>query len=447
MPLRWTLDTLVDTYIAKSQENVSSIGIEWERSGVYRDTGKAVEYLGTNGYLAILEKLVEELGWEVLQYEEGCGILELRRGITRINIEGDGRPELSGSPQQSIHDLARELRIHINEIREIGNIFGIGWVPTGLQPLHSDAEIPFAPRERYKIFQKIGNQSIMEMYTKRTNGLTVNVGYKDEESAVRMAQTAFRVLPIVSAMFSSSPLDCGKPGKYLDMRRWCVQSYAPERTGIPENILDPDFCLHSWVNFFANHDVILTKRDAITRAVDSKISFVDWMKRGLDVGFPSMEDFDVHVKTTWSDLRLRPAYLEYRAADSVPFRYALALPALMKGLLLDSKNWDIVEEMTQECSYDDIVAADRKAWEIGLKAKLKGRTLLSYAQDLLKISNDSLHSFKVFDGNGNDESIFLAPLKEQIFIREKTMAEEILNLWETEWSRNYANLLRWCSEK
>jgi glutamate--cysteine ligase len=447
MPSRWTLDTLVDAYIAKSQENVSSIGIEWERSGIYRDTGKPVAYVGTNGYLAILEKLVEELGWEVLQYEEGCGILELRRGITRINIEGDGRPELSGSPQHNLHDLARELRIHINEIREIGNIFGIGWLPTGLQPLHDDKEIPFAPRERYRIFQKIGDQRIMEMYTKRTNGLTVNVGYKDEESAVRMAQTAFRVLPMVGAMFSSSPLERGKPGKYVDMRRWCVQSYAPERTSIPQNILDPDFCLHSWVGDYVNHPVILTKRDNITKAVDQRITFSEWMHKGLDVGYPTMEDFDIHVKTTWSDLRLRPAYLEYRVADSVPFRYALALPALMKGLLLDPKNWDAVEEMTQECTYEDIVTADKKSWSTGLKTKMKGRTLLSYSQDLLKLANDSLHSFKVMNGEGQDESIFLAPLKEQIYIKEVCPADEILRLWESEWQRNYVNLLQWCEDK
>lgn len=83
----WTLNELIESYVEKSTKNVASMGIEWERSGLYRDTGKPVPYVGTQGYLAVLQKLADEVGWDITQEEEGCGILELRRGITRITIE------------------------------------------------------------------------------------------------------------------------------------------------------------------------------------------------------------------------------------------------------------------------------------------------------------------------------------------------------------------------
>lgn len=440
------LAELVDSYVARSAANIASIGIEWERSGIYRDTGKPVRYAGTQGYLAVLQKLVDEVGWEVTMEEEGCGILELRRGITRITIEGDGRLELSGSPQTSLHDLARELRIHNNEVVEMGNVFNIGWLPLGLQPLHGNDEIELAPRRRYQIFQRFGDPSLMQTYSKRTNGLTVNVGYKDEQSAIRMAQTAFRIMPIVGAMFASSSLEEGKPSKYLDARRCVVHSHFPERMGIPRNILEPDFSLSSWTQYLTRLPLLLTKYGGITEPVLKAMTFEQWRQRGRDGVFPTFEDFDVHVKTTWSDLRLRPTYLEYRVADSVPFSLAMSLPAFIKGLFLDASNWDAIEAMTKNWTYDDIIAADKIAWQKGLKTKLKGTTLLSHAQDLLKLSTESLHALKVIDGAGRDESLFLNPLKEYIYIKETSPAEEILKRWETGWSRNYANLLTWCEE-
>ena len=332
----------------------------------------------------------------------------------------------------------------------MGNVFNIGWLPLGLQPLHRNDEIPFAPRERYRIFhevfQNLGKPVLRQAMSKRTNGLTVNIGYKDQKSAICMAQTAFRILPIVGAMFSSSSLVEGKPAKYLDARRYVIQNHWPERTGIPRNILEPDFSLTSWAGYYARLPVILTKHNNMPRAVSKQMSFEDWLQKGLDSEQATMLDFDVHVKTTWSDLRLRPTYLEYRVADSVPFRLALSLPAFIKGLLLDPKNWTLIEQMAKGWTYDDIIAADKNAWQRGLKTKLKGKSLLSYAQDLLKMSTESLHALKVYDGAGDDESVFLKPLKEYIYIKEKSPAEEILRHWETDWSRNFTNLLKWCED-
>lgn len=444
----WTAEDLASMYAAKAAERPHCVGIEWERSGVYRDTMRPVPYTGTQGYLAVLRKLVQEVGWQIVEEEEGCGIIVIRRGDAHVTIEGDGRPELAGSPQANLHDLAREFRLHSNEYDEMGNVFNIGWLPTGFQPFHNADAIELAPRKRYGIFQNLGNPKLMADMTRRTNGLTANVSYQDEISAVRMAQTAFRVLPVVGAMFASSPLDVGELSKYLDLRRACIQTHFPERTQVPKRILEDDFSLVEWVKHYLDLPLILRKRNGRTESMLSlQYTFADWMKNGIDGDCPTMEDFDQHVKTTWSDIRLRPSYIEYRPADSVRQRFVMALPALMKGLLLDTKNWSKISALTEDWTYDDIIAGDQKAWKQGLKTKIKGKMLLHIAQQLLVMATESLHSFKNIDASGDDESVFLAPLKQRIFIDEESPAEEILRRWETEWQRNPKSLLAWCEEK
>lgn len=445
---RWTADDLARKYVEKTTEHPRCVGIEWERSGVYRDTMMPVKYTGTQGYLAVLQKLVAEAGWKIVEEEEDCGIIVIRRGDAHVTIEGDGRPELAGSPQASLHDLAREFRLHSNEYEEMGNVFNIGWLPTGFQPLHAAKEIELAPRKRYGIFQSLGDPKLMADMTKRTNGLTANVSYMDATSAVRMAQTAFRVLPVVAAMYASSPLDKGQPSKYLDLRRACIQAHFPERTQVPKYILEDDFTLVEWVKYYMRLPLILRKRKGQTESmVHLRMTFQEWMEKGIDGDFPTMEDYDTHVKTTWSDIRLRPSYMEYRPADSARGWFVMTLPALMKGLLMDEKNWDKVKALTEDWTYDDIIAGDQKAWKQGLKTKINGKTLLSVAQQILIMASESLHAFKAMDAAGDDESVYLAPLKQRVFIDEESPAEEILRKWESEWQRNPKSLLEWCEEK
>jgi len=62
------------------------IGIEVEQSGVYSENLSPVPYSGKNGYLAILKKLVSEMGWKVVKEEDG-NIVSLKRGESYLHIE------------------------------------------------------------------------------------------------------------------------------------------------------------------------------------------------------------------------------------------------------------------------------------------------------------------------------------------------------------------------
>jgi glutamate--cysteine ligase len=438
-----SLDELVAYYHRVNWERNLYVGIEWERSGIYRDTFAPVQYEGDNGYNAVLHKLVEEAGWGIVEEDEG-NIYELQRGETRITLEGDGRLELAGSPQEDLHDLARELRLHNSEVVEMGNVFGIGWLSLGMQPFHANEEIPMLKKRRYRILQDIGYPAFMATMTKRLDGITANLSYVNEDNAVRKAQVAFRILPIVGAMFACSPFDRAKRSLHMDERRFCIQNHAPQRTGIPRNILDSSFSFLDWMEYYAELPVVLVPNGKGYERPKNSFTFEEWMRNGYGGLFPTLADFDQHVKTTWSDIRLRPSYLEYRVADSVPFRFIMAIPALMKGLLFDSESWEQVTALTEHWSYEDVLSADQQAWKTGLQTEVHGKKLLTYAQELITIANEKLHGFERFNAKEEDESIYLAPLKEQIFIREKSPAEEIVSLFEGEWNGDLNRILEWC---
>jgi glutamate--cysteine ligase len=441
-----SIDDLVTYYHRVNWKKNLSVGIEWERSGVCRDSLAPVSYLGESGYNAVLQKLTEEAGWEVVDREDQ-NLYELQRGEARITVEGDGRIELAGSPQESLHDLSRELRLHNNEVVEMGNVFGIGWLSLGQQPLHGNDEIEILSCKRYRLLQDVGEKTLMATMTKRLNGVTANLSYVDEQNAATKAQVAFRVLPIVAAMFASSPFDQGKRSPHLDARRHCIQNHAPERTGIPPSILDEMFSIADWFSYYLSLPVILVPENGSYRRPEELFSFAEWIERGHRETKPTFADFDRHVKTTWSDIRLRPSYLEYRVPDSVPFRFIMAIPALMKGLLFDSESWEQVRGLTADWTYEDILAIDKQAWKDGLKTEVRGKQLLTYAQELITIANEKLHNFERKDMQGEDETVYLAPLKEQIFIKEKSPAEELVELYEGEWNRDLSRILEWCEKE
>ena len=422
------------------------VGIELERSGVYRDSLDAVQYNGNNGYLAVYKKLRDEVGWEVTE-SKGDNIHELLRGEARLTLEADGRPELSGSPNKNLHDLAREFRLHDNELREIGNVFNIAWVSMGMEPFHNNEELPLLKKDRYDIFFGIDDGLAMQTLMRRLNGLTVNLTYLDEENLLAKAQHCMRVLPFVGAMFACSPFNEGALADKLDMRRAMLKSMDRCPYGVPENFLDEDFTLRDWINYYLDLPVILMKDENGNDFHPEELCFREWMEHGYQDRKPTPYDFDQHVKTLWADLRLRPGYLEYRVTDSVPAKLAMSLPALMKGLVFDSENWNAVREMTENWTLNDIKKYDEASWNDGLQTDVNGKSMLMYAQELITLANEKLHAFERTDAAEEDESLYLAPLKEQIYIKELSPAEELKQLFEGDWDGSLKHIVTWCEEE
>ncbi len=440
-----SIQDLVSYYRSLNPEKNLFIGIELERSGVFRDSLDPVSFEGEKSYMSVFQQLEKEVGWEVIE-RDGERIYALQRGDTKIVTEADGRPELTGSPKIHLHDLAREYRLHERELREIGNIFNIAWLPLGLHPFAANSEISLAPKKRYEVFMDVDDSPWMHTWMKRMNGIHTNFSVTDEANAISKAQTAFRILPIISAIYSSSPFLDRKPLGMLNGRRAMTNDHPPVRLDLPPTILSKNFSYEEWILHIIHMPMSLmyTKEGIAVRP--PPMTFADWMERGYNDEYPTIADFDQHVKAIWSDIRLRPSYIEYRVADSLPSALALSLPALMKGLLFDSDSWSAVEAFTRDWTYEDVIHIDRESWKKGLQTEVNGKKLLTYAQELITIASEKLQGFNRLDASNEDESVYLDEIKKQIFVKEQSPAEELVDLYEHDWNKDLGRLIEWCEQ-
>jgi len=111
-------DILNFFYNASTPKKELLIGLEVERSAVFDNDLSPVQYSGTSGYLAILKKMVEEVGWKIISQDENGNITALKRGRSEIHVEDDGRLELVSKARKGLYSLCREYQMHTREIDE-----------------------------------------------------------------------------------------------------------------------------------------------------------------------------------------------------------------------------------------------------------------------------------------------------------------------------------------
>ncbi|HBB02446.1 MAG: glutamate-cysteine ligase, glutamate-cysteine ligase [Candidatus Peregrinibacteria bacterium GW2011_GWF2_38_29] len=439
----------VDTIVKYFKNSCSghkemAIGVECERSGVYKDDLSPVQYVGANGrggYLDILKKLNHELGWEVV-YEENGNIYELQRCGTRIGIENDGRLELASKPRLDLHDLAREFLFYNHEISEISKIFGIAFLGMGYQPFSTVKEILYAPRIRAKIIDKLYKSGVeKQKWMKLANGLHINIDYTSEEDAIRKSQILWRISSILAAMFACSPLENGKRAKHLDQRLYVNQRMDKKRIPLQKEFLDKNFSFKKWVDYCVDLPIFYLMRDG--KPIYPKSTFREFIKNSEKTGnIPTIRDFNLHLKSIWSEVRLRK-YIEFRSLDSIPQFLLMSAPVLIKGLLYSENALTAVEKLVGDFKYDELMQLRTDVLKENLRANFRGKSVLSYAKELIDIANENLKSFKNLNEKGEDESVYLEPLKEFIFVKEKSPARYLIEKWEGEWHKDNKKLVEW----
>ena len=91
-------------------------------------------YDGPRSIRALLEGLRDRFGWDGVY--EGDNIIALSdpKGLANISLEPGGQFELSGAPLKTVHDTCEEVNEHLQQVREIGDTLGIGFLGLGASP-------------------------------------------------------------------------------------------------------------------------------------------------------------------------------------------------------------------------------------------------------------------------------------------------------------------------
>jgi glutamate--cysteine ligase len=432
------------------------VGIEHEKPPFYLDTNEPVPYEGTHGRAGIrdfLRKMVLEHGWQP-GYEQGR-IIELQKGRMNWTLEPGGQMETGGAPLKDVHQNAKETDESINEAVAVARELNIGLAAIGYHPTRAGKDMPIIPKSRYRAWRDYIEKNriphgVDGMYC--TSAVQVNLGYESEEDMVKKLRVALSLQPIVAALFANSPFSEGQPSGYESTRSQVIHNYMGGRYGFMLPVaFEKDFGFEKFVDYAMNEMPLMgIYKDGVF--IDAKGGkFSEFMEGKLEVcpgRKATLADWENHLNTIWPEVRLR-RFLEMRGADNGPAEMIKALPAFWVGLLYDKTSLDAAYEMVCNWTNEDREYLRTQTPRTGLQTPFMNgtTTVQELAKNCLALSDAGLKRRGVRDANGNDESIYLAPLHE-IAQSGMNWAQRLLARFRGEWKgdinkvfeeQNYAN--------
>ena len=311
----------------------------------------------------------------------------------------------------------------------------MGFLGLGFHPTARREDIPWMPKDRYKIMRahmpRVGTLGL-DMMT-RTCTVQVNLDFSSEQDMADKFRASLALQPIATALFANSPFLEGKPSGYLSYRSHIWTDTDSQRTGQLPFVFEPGFGFERYAEWMLDVPMYFVRREG--RYIDAAgQSFRDFMAGRLPAlpgEYPTMADWEDHLTTAFPEVRLKK-FLEMRGADSGPWKRLCALPALWVGALYDSTSLDGCLELIKGWSSDDLHALRGDVSRDGLEARIGGRSVREIAADMLSLAHRGLADRRRLNAAGDDETGFLQPLH-RIVKTGLTPAEVLLERYEKEW--------------
>lgn len=398
------------------------VGIEWEKIGVYRETGQAIRYSGKDGVETIFRELIRAYGWQPVR--EGEHAIALKRGPTSITLEPGGQIELSGWKAATLDENASEIHSHLREIRDVSNPLGIVWLGLGTQPISMASEIEWVPKARYGIMREsLKDGSLTQSMMKETASIQISVDYSDEKDAVRKLRLAMGLSPVLTALFANSPLTAGLRNGFLSRRAHIWRHTAPERTGMVPGVFRSDFSFEAYARYACGIPLLFIVRDGEWIAVQGR-TFGQFMDSGWQDHTATAADWELHLSTIFTEARLKK-YIEIRGVDCQQTDLGLAVAALVKGIFYDTEAMKKAEGLVLDWSDAEraLLAVDGPVR--GLRAVVHGQPLLNTAQKIYQHAAEGIQRLAAHGLAQSDEVKYLKPIG-SLLAREMTPAEAFL---------------------
>jgi glutamate--cysteine ligase len=332
------------------------VGIEYERLGVFRDTGLAIPYEGPVSVETFLKSMAQQHGWAT--HGEGGRVLSLTRGRTNVTLEPGGQMELSGAVHHGLVAAGRELKEFVAEVEGLSRPLGIAWLGIGSHPLSPLEEISWIPKSRYSIMRDYlpTRGTLAHAMMKSTACIQINLDYADEVDALDKLRTAMGLSPVVTALYANSPLTGGRRNGFLSYRAWVWRNTDPDRCGLLPFVFREDAGFADYLKYALDVPMFFVVRDDRWLPA-GRTTFRTFIRDGFQGARATHGDFQLHLTTLFPEVRLKE-YIEMRGCDSGTPEACLALAALWKGLLYDETSrvagWELVRDMTFE-ERDDLL--------------------------------------------------------------------------------------------
>jgi glutamate--cysteine ligase len=422
------------------------LGTEHEKFGFTTSDFKPLPYEGPNGIGAVLSGLATQFQWRPVS-EHGNIIALLDDTGASITLEPGGQLELSGALLDDIHQTCREVNTHLKQVKTVCDPLGVAFLGMGFHPSGKREDMQWMPKSRYRIMRaympKVGSMGLDMMA--RTCTVQVNLDFGSEQDMVQKFRTSLALQPVATALFANSPFVEGRPSGYLSYRSHVWEDTDPDRTGILPWVFEDSMGFERYVDYMLDVPMYFVYRDGVYHDASGQ-SFRDFMAGKLPVlpgALPTIKDWEDHLTTAFPEVRLK-RYLEMRGADGGPWDQLCALPALWAGLLYHQPSLDAAWDIACSWSIEERQALRQDAARLGLKARIRNRSLQDIALEVLDLARAGLNARNRLDGGGENESGFLNALQDTAS-SGLTPAERKLQLYEGEWDHSVQPLFRQCA--
>jgi glutamate--cysteine ligase len=418
------------------------IGTEHEKFAFTREDLRPLPYDGPRGIRVLLEGLSAQFGWTPVL--EGDNPIALVKDSCSITLEPGGQLELSGAPLETIHETCSEVHDHLAQVKTIAEPLGISLIGLGFQPLWARDDIPWMPKDRYRIMRaymptkgKLGLDMML-----RTCTVQVNLDFESEADMVKKFRVSLALQPVATALFANSPFTEGRPNGFLSYRSHVWTDADPDRCGILPFVFEDGMGFERYIDYALDVPMYFVYRGG--RYLDaSGLSFRDFLAGRLEIlpgELPTTSDWGDHLSTIFPEVRLK-TFLEMRGADGGPWKSLCALPALWVGLLYDQQALDAAWDLVADWTPEEHVALREGVPRLALKTPFRGGTVGDLAREVVALSEAGLRR-RALPGKGDpDETQYLAPLRE-ISEDGRTRAEDLLAAYEGEWQGRLEPLFR-----
>ena len=409
----------------KPPEN-HGIGIEYEQIGVFSADLRPIPFTGERSIQTILETLCRDHGWSPVR--ESGHLIGLERSGSRITLEPGGQIELSGKVHKKLNSLEKEIRQYHAELLQASAPLGIVWMSIGLQPFARVDEIPWNPKERYRILSRhlASRGDLAHHMMKKTAGVQVNLDFENEADAMEKFRLAMGLSSLVTALFANSPISRGRPNGFMSLRAHIWTRTDPDRCGLLPFAFDSDLSYRRYTDYAIGVPSLWLVRGGRWHPAGG-MPFHSLIRSGWRGQPLNMEDWALHLTSLFPEVRMKK-FLEIRSSDSTPIPLAMAFAAFWKGVMYDSRArheaWSLVETFT----WKERLALHEEISRKGLRARIGNIHARGLMERLLAIAREGLG--RQSKGDANPEAGYLDPAIRLVEGEGNCPGRILLGLWE-----------------
>lgn len=397
---------LAEVFIS-GYKTTQSIGVESEKLLVYKKNFQAIKY---EDAAKILDSF-DSNKWQRIY--ENNSLIALKSDIGTITLEPGSQIELSLKPFETLEEILLHLTEFYTNLSLYADNIGAKVLDSGIQPVSTFDDIKIIPKKRYEYMTKyLPSKGLTPFVMMReTAGIQANFDYKSEEDAIRKLSLALKMSPIISAIYSNSPIRSSKLTGFKSYRANSWLNVDEERCGyISQKLFEKNtnFSFSDYIEILLDVPMIFIQRGSTCFGTNQ--TFREFMQNGYLGMNAIISDWQNHISLYFPDVRLK-SYVEIRNHDAQNPIMTFSVPAFWKGIMYNSDAMLEIEKILSKYNYEDFMQLRKDSPVMGIQAKIGNLEIIDLIKEFFDISYASLKE------NKKQEEKYLEPVYEYIALK------------------------------